>query len=103
MAITDWPLGERPREKLLGKGAESLSDAELVAIFLRTGVKVKSAVDLAREVRREPSSGTGLCRAPAAAAATARDANVPRRKCDRGDRGLPGTAAASAATPAPGR
>lgn len=50
MAITDWPLDERPREKLLGKGAESLSDAELIAIFLRTGVRGKSAVDLAREV-----------------------------------------------------
>ncbi len=48
MAITDWPLDDRPREKLLHKGAESLSDAELVAIFLRTGVRGKSAVDLAR-------------------------------------------------------
>lgn len=50
MAITDWPEGERPREKLLTRGAESLSDAELLAIFLRTGVKGKSAVDLAREL-----------------------------------------------------
>ena len=49
MAITDWPLDDRPREKLLSKGAESLSDAELVAIFLRTGVRGRSAVDLARE------------------------------------------------------
>jgi DNA repair protein RadC len=49
MAITDWPIDERPREKMLARGAESLSDAELVAIFLRTGVKGKSAVDLARE------------------------------------------------------
>ena len=49
MAITDWPLDDRPREKLLNKGAEALSDAELVAIFLRTGVRGKSAVDLARE------------------------------------------------------
>lgn len=48
MAITDWPEGERPREKLLAKGAEALSDAELLAIFLRTGVKGLSAVDLAR-------------------------------------------------------
>jgi len=48
MPITDWPLDDRPREKLLSKGAESLSDAELVAIFLRTGVRGKSAVDLAR-------------------------------------------------------
>ncbi len=50
MAITDWPEGERPREKLLTRGAASLSDAELLAIFLRTGVKGKSAVDLAREL-----------------------------------------------------
>jgi len=50
MAITDWPEGERPREKLLQKGAASLSDAELLAIFLRTGMKGKSAVDLAREL-----------------------------------------------------
>jgi len=50
MAITDWPAGERPREKLLLRGASSLSDAELLAIFLRTGVTGKSAVDLAREL-----------------------------------------------------
>ena len=48
MAITDWPEGERPREKLLQRGAASLSDAELLAIFLRTGVTGHSAVDLAR-------------------------------------------------------
>jgi len=50
MGITDWPVGERPREKLLQRGASSLSDAELLAIFLRTGVVAKSAVDLAREL-----------------------------------------------------
>jgi len=50
MPITDWPDDERPREKLLQKGAHSLSDAELLAIFLRTGVKGKTAVDLAREL-----------------------------------------------------
>lgn len=48
MAITDWPLDDRPREKLLAKGPQSLSDAELVAIFLRTGIRGKSAVELAR-------------------------------------------------------
>ena len=48
MAITDWPLDDRPREKLLAKGPQALSDAELVAIFLRTGIKGRSAVDLAR-------------------------------------------------------
>lgn len=50
MAITDWPEGERPREKLLARGAGALSDAELLAIFLRVGVTGKSAVDLAREL-----------------------------------------------------
>ncbi len=52
MAITDWPEGERPREKLLEKGAAALSDAELLAIFLRVGVTGKSAVDLARDLLR---------------------------------------------------
>lgn len=50
MAITDWPASERPREKLLQRGPEALSDAELLAIFLRTGVSGKSAVDLARDL-----------------------------------------------------
>ncbi len=48
MAINHWPAQERPREKLLQHGPQHLSDAELLAIFLRTGVKGKSAVDLAR-------------------------------------------------------
>lgn len=50
MPITDWPAGERPREKLLHQGAAALSDAELLAIFLRTGVRGKTALDLAREM-----------------------------------------------------
>ncbi|MDH5424827.1 MAG: DNA repair protein RadC [Gammaproteobacteria bacterium] len=50
MPISDWPASERPREKLLERGSQALSDAELLAIFLRTGVKGKSAVDLAREL-----------------------------------------------------
>ena len=50
MAITDWPELERPREKLLMQGASTLSDAELLAIFLRTGIKGTSAVDLARDL-----------------------------------------------------
>jgi DNA repair protein RadC len=50
MAITDWPEGERPRERLLALGAEALSDAELLAIYLRVGVRGKSAVDLARNL-----------------------------------------------------
>ncbi|GKT12785.1 MAG: DNA repair protein RadC [Thiomicrorhabdus sp.] len=48
MAITDWHENDRPREKLLKFGAPQLSDAELLAIFLRVGVKGKSAVELAQ-------------------------------------------------------
>lgn len=50
MPITDWPEDERPREKLIALGAAALSDAELLAIFLRVGIAGKSAVDLAREL-----------------------------------------------------
>lgn len=50
MAITDWPLQERPRERLLALGAGSLANAELLAILLRTGTKGKSAVDVARQL-----------------------------------------------------
>ncbi len=53
MPITDWPDDERPREKLLQRGPESLSDAELLAIFLRTGIRGKTAVDLARDLLKE--------------------------------------------------
>ncbi len=50
MPISSWPKAERPREKLLTKGPAALSDAELLAIFLRTGVNGKTAVDLSREL-----------------------------------------------------
>ena len=50
MAISDWPLAERPRERLLSQGAGSLSDADLLAVILRTGIPGKSAVDLGREL-----------------------------------------------------
>ncbi|WP_334108700.1 RadC family protein [Methylobacillus sp.] len=60
MAITDWPEGERPREKLLANGAMALSDAELLAIFLRIGVTGKSAVDLARDLLTRFSSLNGI-------------------------------------------
>lgn len=50
MSIRDWPAGERPREKLLAKGPGALSDAELLAIFLRTGVAGCDAVSLARQL-----------------------------------------------------
>lgn len=50
MPITDWPETERPRERLLKLGPQQLSDAELLAIFLRVGMRGKSAVDLGREL-----------------------------------------------------
>jgi DNA repair protein RadC len=60
MAINDWPEGERPREKLIQRGAAALSDAELLAIFLRTGVTGKSAVDLARDLLNRFSTLTAM-------------------------------------------
>lgn len=53
MSIRLWPEQERPREKLLGLGANALSDAELLAIFLRTGIRGCSAVELARRLLNE--------------------------------------------------
>lgn len=50
MAISDWPEDQRPRERLIKHGAQQLSDAELLAVFLRIGVSGKSAVDLGRDV-----------------------------------------------------
>lgn len=50
MAISDWPVAERPRERLLEKGAAALSDAELLAVLLRSGIRGKSAVDLGRDL-----------------------------------------------------
>lgn len=60
MAITDWPVSERPREKLIELGAVALSDAELLAIFLRVGVVGKSAVDLARDLLSQFGSLNGI-------------------------------------------
>jgi len=48
--IREWPQSERPREKLLSKGSGALSDAELLAIFLRTGTRGKNAIEMAREI-----------------------------------------------------
>ena len=62
MAITDWPKAERPRERLLAHGAAALSDAELLAVFLRTGVRGKSAVELGRELLAQAGGLSGLLR-----------------------------------------
>jgi DNA repair protein RadC len=63
MPITAWPPSERPREKLLARGPQALTDAELLAIFLRTGIAGRTAVDLARELLRGFGSLRALVRA----------------------------------------
>jgi DNA repair protein RadC len=60
VAITDWPKRERPREKLVQRGPGALSDAELLAIFLRVGVPGMTAVDLARELLAQYGGLRGL-------------------------------------------
>ncbi len=60
MTIREWCVAERPREKLLQNGCHTLSDAELLAIFLRTGMRGKTAVDLARELLNETNGLRGL-------------------------------------------
>ena len=60
MAISHWPETERPRERLLAKGAGVLTDAELLAVLLRTGVRGKSAVDLGRELVERSGGLNGL-------------------------------------------
>jgi DNA repair protein RadC len=52
MGINEWPEHERPRERLVRAGAAALSNPELLAIFLRVGVRGKSAVDLAQDMLR---------------------------------------------------
>jgi DNA repair protein RadC len=60
MAITDWPADQRPRERLIKHGPQALSDAELLAVFLRVGVTGKSAVDLGRDMVGHFGSLSGL-------------------------------------------
>lgn len=65
MAITDWPEAERPREKLLERGARALSDAELLAVFLRMGLRGGTAVDLGRDLLLQAGSLRALLDMPA--------------------------------------
>lgn len=65
MRIAEWPQTERPRERLLDQGAAGLSDAELLAILLRTGTRGYSALDLARALIREFGGLRGLLDADA--------------------------------------
>jgi len=64
VSIKDWPADDRPREKLLERGADVLTDAELLAIFLRIGVAGQSAVGLARELLQRFGSMAGVIAAP---------------------------------------
>ena len=63
MTITSWPAAERPREKLIQKGPQALSDAELLAIFLRTGLPGITALDLARNLLGQFGSLRALLKA----------------------------------------
>ena len=71
MTITQWPEDERPREKLMRCGAGALSDAELLAIFLRTGIKGKSAVQIGRDLLAEYGGLRQILNADQAALANA--------------------------------
>lgn len=64
MRIHDWPEGERPRERLLAHGPARLSDAELIAILLRTGIRGASALEVARRLIRNFGGLRGLLDAP---------------------------------------
>jgi DNA repair protein RadC len=64
MPISDWPLEDRPREKLLKNGEQALTDAELIAIFIKTGTRGKTALDIARELLMEYGSLKKLLRSP---------------------------------------
>jgi len=59
-SIKNWAADDRPREKMISKGTVSLSDAELIAILLRTGNRNKSAVELAREILEANSNNLNL-------------------------------------------
>lgn len=65
MSIKNWPKDERPREKLMRNGAKSLTDSELLAIFLRTGIKGRSVMQIARDLLRRFDGIRGLLDAEA--------------------------------------
>ena len=62
--ISAWPEDERPRERLLSRGADALTDAELVAVVLRTGVAGKTAIDMARDLLSRFGSLREMTEAP---------------------------------------
>ncbi len=80
MSIRDWPVDQRPRERLLAGGAGALSDAELLAVLLRTGSAGKHAVELARELLAESGGLRGLICAESRAGAGASPGLGPARR-----------------------
>src|SRR5439155_21562018 len=62
--IVSWPADERPRERLLSRGPHALTDAELVAILLRVGVRGASAVELGRQILKHFGSVQAMMSAP---------------------------------------
>ena len=64
MRISEWPEGERPRDRLLETGTDALTDAELIAVCIRTGGKQRNALGLARRLLQEFGSVQGLLDAP---------------------------------------
>ncbi len=64
MRITDWPTEDRPREKLLRQGEQALTDAELIAIILKSGTRGKTALDIAKELLMEYDNLKALLHAP---------------------------------------
>ena len=62
--INSWPKEERPRERLLSKGAQALTDAELVAILIRVGFKGTNAVEMARQLLKQFGSLRAMVEAP---------------------------------------
>ena len=80
MRILDWPSSERPRERLMSSGASQLTDAELLAVFLGTGSRGRSAVDVARALLVQFGSVAALLAADRSALDTARGVG-PARYC----------------------
>jgi len=78
MSIRDWPSDDRPREKLLKLGPQALTDAELIAIFLRTGISGQSALDVARGLLQQFRSVRGLLTADQKSLCDARGMGVAR-------------------------
>jgi len=72
MGISQWPVRERPRERMLAQGAVALSDAELLALIIRTGIAGKSAIDVARDAITRFGGIAGLLSASATELSTVR-------------------------------